>query len=177
MTFEVPAQGRWTVDDMAILPEGFRYELIDGVIDFQDQAPIAQLAGVGVMGALKVDCPGGLRVVPWPPILPKPPTVAVSDADGARLVVDVVQPDWSFIDLHTRIRLFAALGIPRYWVVEPMGWRELVLTVFGSSDDDGYAIESATRDVFTADVPYPVTIDLPAMAASWLAVSGRGRPA
>ncbi|WP_430783938.1 hypothetical protein [Actinoplanes sp. G11-F43] len=171
MTFEVPAQGRWTVDDMAIFPEKFRYELVDGVIDFQDRAPLTWLAGVAVMGALKDGCPPGLRVVPWAPILPAPPTIAVLGGDGAVLVVDVVQADWSFIDLHARTRLFAALRVPQYWAVEPMGWRELVLTVFGGPDDDGYVVESSTRDVFRTDDPYPVTVDLPSMARRWPVVS------
>lgn len=175
MTFEVPAQGHWTVDDMAILPEDFRYELIDGVIEFQDRAPLAWLAGVAVMGALKAGCPAGLRVVPWAPILPAPPTVAVMDAGEAVLAVDVVPPHWSFLDLHTRTRLFAALGVPHYWVVEPMGRREPVLTVFGDPDDDGYIAESSTRDVFTAQIPFPVMIDLPSMATRWPVVSESNR--
>ncbi|SDT77674.1 Uma2 family endonuclease [Actinoplanes derwentensis] len=170
MTFELPAQGRWTVDDMAILPEKFRYALIDGVVDLQDRAPLAGLAGAAVMGALKIDCPPALRVIPRAPLLPAPPTVAVLGAAGPVLVADVVQPQWTFIDLHTRIRLLGALGVPRYWVIEPMGWHELALTVFGTPDEEGYVVESSTRDVFTTEVPYPVTIDLPAMAMRWPAV-------
>ncbi|GAA1631079.1 Uma2 family endonuclease [Actinoplanes couchii] len=170
MTFVLPAQGRWTVDDMAILPAGFRYELTDGTVELRDRAPLASLAGVAVMGALKVDCPPALRVVPRAPLLPAPPTVTVLGEAGPVLVADVAQPEWTFIDLHTRIRLLAALGVPRYWVVEPMGWHELALTVFGTPDEEGYVLEASARGVFTTDVPYPVTLDLPAMATRWPAV-------
>ncbi|HWS35990.1 MAG TPA: hypothetical protein VN408_25035 [Actinoplanes sp.] len=172
MTFTLPAQGRWTAADMAILPADFRYDLTGGTVHLRDRAPLAWLAGLAVMGALKVDCPPALRVVPWAPLLPAAPTVGVLAAAGPVLAVDVVQPTWTFVDLHTRIRLLAGLGVPRYWVVEPLGWRELALTVFGSPGRDGYVLESSARGLFHTRVPYPVTLDLAGMATRWPAVSG-----
>ena len=173
MNFELPAQGHWTVDDLRILPDEFRYELIDGWIDVQDRAPLSALAGLAVMGALKSACPPDLRVFPRRPVAPgsdPAPDVVVLDAAGPLLAVDVVQPDWSFAEMLTRTRVFAESGLPHYWVIESMEWRGLSLTAFVSTDEGGYRVLASTGNVFTTQVPYRVTVDLPAMSTRWPAV-------
>lgn len=174
MTFELPAQGSWTAGDMAVLPEELRYELIDGWVDIQDRAPLSSLAGLAVMGALKAGCPSDLRVVARHQVLPADraaPAVAVLDEAGVLLAVDVVQPGWTFADMLDRSRLLATAGVSHYWVVESIRWRGLVLTALGAAGDGGFRVLSSTGEVFTAQLPYPVAVDLPAMSTGWPAAS------
>jgi len=51
----------------------------------------------------------------------------------------------------------------------------MVLTQFQRGDRDEYVMVTSTDRVFTTEVPYPVTIDLPALTARRKALLERAR--
>ena len=50
-----------------------------------------------------------------------------------------------------------------YWIVDPTFDGGVVLTEFRIGVDGYYEIVASTNRVFTTDVPYPITIDVPAL--------------
>jgi Uma2 family endonuclease len=47
----------------------------------------------------------------------EPPTEVWSEVDGLLLVVEIVSPGSEALDEVTKLREYAAAGIPRYWIV------------------------------------------------------------
>ncbi|MGK5678741.1 Uma2 family endonuclease [Actinoplanes sp. URMC 104] len=170
----------WTVDDLASLPEDLRYELIDGRLILPSPTPIHQLLAVEVMLMLRPRCPAG-----YFPVIdlslevdrrnePRPDVVVVHKAyaartpvpvDGALLVVEVVSPTSHFRDLHAKWTVYASNEVTTYVVVDPTFKGGVVLTEFRLSDNGRYDTVTSTNKVFTTDVPYPITIDVPALTA------------
>ncbi|MBW6437892.1 Uma2 family endonuclease [Actinoplanes hulinensis] len=170
----------WTTDDLASLPEGLRYELIDGRLILPSPTSFHQLLGVELVLMLRPNCP--LGYVPVPDLSldvdrrnePRPDVVVVDDrymlrspvpVDGALLVVEVISPTSHFRDMHAKTEIYAAAGVGSYWVVDPTFDGSVVLTVFRPGDDGKYERVISTTKVFSTDVPYEITIDLPALTA------------
>jgi hypothetical protein len=135
---------------------------------------LSELAGLALMAALKLGCPPGFRVLPRFDLRPDgglpPADMVVVGPDGdddIRLVVDVVRPDWLFADMLARTETYSAIGASTYWVFEPAEWIGAALTVFSAGADGGFEFGMSTRDVFVAEVPYSVTVDLPALSNGW----------
>jgi hypothetical protein len=83
--------------------------------------------------------------------------------EGALLVVEVVSPSSHFRDMQAKVKLFARAGVGSYWVVDPTFEGGVVLTEFRIGDDGHYETVASTNRVFVTDVPYPITIDVPAL--------------
>src|SRR3569833_2157474 len=93
--YTLPLETDWTVDDLTILPDECRYELIDGRLDLRHRDSLGRLGGLALLAELKAACPTGLRVKSRDSSggdLRRPvPDIAVLDADdSALLVVDVM---------------------------------------------------------------------------------------
>ena len=67
--------------------------------------------------------------------------------------------------MNLKYKLFAAAGVRNYWVVDPTFDGGIQLTENRIGDDGAYEQIVSTNKVFTTEVPYPVTIDLPKLTA------------
>ncbi|WP_250001746.1 Uma2 family endonuclease [Actinoplanes sp. M2I2] len=163
------------VDDLSILPDECRYELIEGRLDVWDRAPLTDLAGLALMAALKESAPQGFEVLSRPSLWPEAadmpaPALAVAGPGGdgdVRLVIDVVQPGWLFADLLKRSRACADRDVSAYWVFESAPGVGAALTVFRRAGDGAFVAERSTRGVFAVNDPFPVTVDLPRLSDRW----------
>jgi Uma2 family endonuclease len=168
----------WTVDDLASLPKDLRYELIDGRLILPSPTHFHQEVCAELRSMLRPNCPPGYRPVIDVSLAvdqrnePRPDVVVgrMSDGlhspapiEGALLLVEVVSPTSHFRDMHAKVRTFAAAGVGSYWVVDPTFAGGVVLTEFRLGDNGQYDLVTSTNKVFTTDVPYPVTIDVPAL--------------
>ncbi|WP_030436096.1 Uma2 family endonuclease [Actinoplanes subtropicus] len=175
--YVLPCGGDWTVDDLDVLPFEFRYELIDGWLDLPQRGNLSQLGGAALLGSLKERQPEGYRLVPRMPLwsdeedVPWPDIVVLGPGgDGdVVLVVDVVDPYLLFADMLDRVARLSAMGVPAYWVFEDGSESCLGggLSEFRRAVGSGFETVTRTREVFTTEVPYPVTVDLPAISNWW----------
>ncbi|MDR7273319.1 Uma2 family endonuclease [Catenuloplanes atrovinosus] len=131
---------------------------------------------LAVYEALKRNCPRGLR-----PALdlslrvddrnePRPDVLVANPARGRRtplpiedavVVAEVVSPTSTIRDQRDKVELYARAGVKAYWLIDPYHDR-LVLTEW-TLVGDAYQITAKTDGVFTTEVPWPVTLDLPAL--------------
>ncbi|GIF18575.1 Uma2 family endonuclease [Actinoplanes tereljensis] len=168
----------WTVDDLASLPKDLRYELIDGRLILPSPTMFHQDVCVQLSNMLSLNCPPGHRAVIDVSLAidrrnePRPDVVVRRMArglrspvpiEGALLVVEVVSPTSQARDARAKAKVYAAAGVPSYWVVDPTAGGDVLLTEFRIGDDGRYERVTSTSKVFTTDVPYPVTVDLPAL--------------
>ncbi|WP_026421966.1 Uma2 family endonuclease [Actinokineospora inagensis] len=79
-------------------------------------------------------------------------------ASEVPLVIEIISPRSKRIDRVVKYELYADAGIPHYWIVDlndPASLLPMHLT-----DRFGYQRDDEVTDVFTANLPFPVTIDL-----------------
>jgi Uma2 family endonuclease len=136
-----PKQGSWTDEDYAALPEdGTRYEVIDGILyrmpgpSVPHQTVLSwlihylivhvQLPGLGRVFAAPLD-------VLLPRARPAQPDVIVvlnhkldliserGIEDPPDLVVEIASPGTRTHDRNRKLAVYAAAGIPEYWLAEP----------------------------------------------------------
>jgi Uma2 family endonuclease len=169
----------WTVDDLASLPQDLRYELIDGRLLLPSPTGFHQILGVEIVLALRPGCPSGYTPVPDMSLSidqrnePRPDVVVIPEdallqspvpIDNALLAVEIVSPTSRARDMRAKVKAYAAAGVTSYWVLDPGAVGGIVLTEFRRPGKAGaYDVVTSTSKVFTTDVPYPVTIDLPAL--------------
>jgi Uma2 family endonuclease len=180
----------WTVNDLASLPKDLLYELIDGRLILPSPAGVHQIIGIDVVLALRAGCPPGYAPVTDLSLKidnrnePRPDVVVISldhigrspaPVEGAILAVEIVSPDSHFRDMYAKAKLYAAAGVVNYWVIDPLFKDGIVLSQFRPGPGGDYEMIGSTRDVFTTDVPFPVTIDLPAFTARRHAMLGHTR--
>jgi hypothetical protein len=67
--------------------------------------------------------------------------------------------------MNAKVEIYAAAGVNSYWVVDPTVDGDMVMTVFERNQAGQYERVAGTSKVFSTDVPYPITIDLPALTA------------
>ena len=186
---DLPDRQDWTVDDLASLPKDLRYELVDGRLILPSPTALHQDLGVRVLLALEANCPPGLMPVVDLSLRvnrrnePRPDVVVVRPdhidrsplpVEDVVLAVEVISPDSIFRDMYAKAKVYAAAGVQRYWVVDPLH-DAITLTEFVPGADGGYEIAGHTDGVFTTEDPYPVTIDLPALTARRKAMLARTR--
>lgn len=138
-----PPQGEWTYEDYARLtdPDGFRYEVIDGVL-FMTPAPntgherVVMTIGARLVAALEDTGLG--RVFASPDIdagssTLRPDAVVVLEANRGiiaerrivgppDLVVEIASPSTSAYDrdpVEGKRGAYARMGVPEYWLVDP----------------------------------------------------------
>lgn len=166
----------WTVDDLASLPKDLRYELIDGRLILPSPTFLHQDICFELVAMLRPNCPPGYRAVIDVSLEvdgrnePRPDVVVARQSVGLRspapiqaalLVAEVISPTSHFRDMDAKKKLFAAARVGSYWVIDPTYDKGVVLTEFRLGDDGHYETVTNTDKVFTTDVPYPATIDLP----------------
>lgn len=138
-----PRQGQWTYEEYARLPEaeGFRYEIIDGVL-YMAPAPntgherIVMTIGARLVAALEDTGLG--RVFASPdvavgPVTLRPDAVVVLSANSAvitparivgppDLVVEIASPSTAAYDrdpVEGKRGAYARMSVPEYWIVDP----------------------------------------------------------
>jgi Uma2 family endonuclease len=182
----LPDVNGYTTADLHALPDdGRRWELIDGslivspsaTIDhntiarwivqiLEDAAPSDDLV-VGTDQSATIDDHNEPR-----------PDVIVAPAEflrqspfpmaGAQLVVEVVSPTSVLRDTETKRALYAAAGVPAYWIVVPDAHEpttSLAELVLDAADGRYRFVTHYTTEAFQTRVPWPVRIDLPALTA------------
>ena len=185
----LPDKQEWTVDDLASLPGDLRYELVDGRLILPSPTAIHQDIALEVLLALRAQCPPGLLVVydlslevgsrnePRPDVVvirPDHADVTPLPVQDAVLAVEVVST-WSLIrDMYAKATVYAGAGVGSYWVIQPTA-DATVLTEFRPGDNGAYDIFRSTDKIFTTDLPYPVTIDLPGLTARRKAILEQSR--
>ncbi len=182
----LPDRDEWTVDDLAQLPPDLRYELINGrLIILSSPTLVHQEICIETCLALRQNCPRGFH-----PSLdlslqvdrrnePRPDVLVVDPArgwrsplpiDDALVVVEVVSPSSTTRDQRDKVKLCARAGVQAYWVIRRERDR-LILTERRLSGDV-YRITAETDGVFVTDVPWKVTLDLPALMDRCIELSG-----
>jgi Uma2 family endonuclease len=181
-----PGPRGFTVADLHQLPEeGPRYELIDGSIIVSPSATASHNVIARWIAAILEDAnPTDQHFVstdqstkidnrnePRPDIVVAPAEHLERTPfpiEGTLLVAEVVAPTSVLHDTETKRGLYARARVPAYWIVVPdtdkaaIALAELVL------DGSGYRfVTHYTTGVFTTDRPWPVAIDLPALAQRW----------
>jgi Uma2 family endonuclease len=174
----------WHASDLDGLPEGPRYEVIDGILIVSPRpSPLHQMACGEIWKALRQTAPDGLltvggvevrltadgRTAVQPDVMVAPRSARRFEPpyvyrEEARHVVEVVSPASRRIDRFLKAVAYADAGIPSYWVVD-LGddGHEPSLTEYQLAGDT-YALVSRATGTFSTDVPWPVTIDLAALA-------------
>ncbi|GAA2623163.1 Uma2 family endonuclease [Paractinoplanes durhamensis] len=168
----------WTVDDLASLPKDLRYELIDGRLVLPSPPGIHQILGVELVLALRPGCPPGYAPVPDMSLSVdrrselRPDVVVIPERDltkspvpikSALLAIEIVSPTSHARDMKAKVETYAAAGVKSYWVLNPGDADGVVLTEFRPGEGGAYDVVATASKLFATDVPYPVTIDLPAL--------------
>jgi Uma2 family endonuclease len=130
-----PQAEPWTLDDLDRLPDGPRYEILDGsLIVSPPPTPRHQLAVLRLAMLLEMAAPEDLQVVADSGVDIAPsyfqPDVAVAHVDAVHaggkafrtaevvLAVEVVSPTSTSRDRLVKPAKYAANGIPHFWRVE-----------------------------------------------------------
>ena len=141
VTYRWPAQGEWTYDDYARLPDnGWRYEVIRGELHM---SPAPNVAHQDIIVSLIYILQGFVRsrklgrvlVAPVGVILPdiaspvQPDVLVVLTPNlgiiGERvegvpdLVIEVLSPGTARHDRQVKYRLYAEAGVTEYWIIDP----------------------------------------------------------
>jgi Uma2 family endonuclease len=136
-----PAQGDWTYDDYAALPDdGQRYEIVNGVL-LMAPAPTPRhqsitleiaaylrtyikLAGLGRVFPSPIDIESGRKNVFQPDVV----VVLNEHLDRVKekriigapdLVVEIASRSTALLDRLTKYEAYARAGIAEYWIVKP----------------------------------------------------------
>ena len=137
---DLPPGDGWTTDDLDNLPDdGVRRELLDGALLVSPSpTDIHQIIAARLMVALEASCPEQFQVTQSVEVRINHrrsfiPDVLVATAEAARrrgrnyapnevvLAVEIVSPTSQSMDRITKPALYAAAGIPHYWLIETDG--------------------------------------------------------
>jgi Uma2 family endonuclease len=166
-----------TVDDIADLPEDLRYELIDGRLVLSPLAlPIHQHIALETCFALRERCPDDILINPEQAVLLdrrnelRPDVVLIHEEGAGRspvrpgdvpLVVEIVSESSKRFDRTEKLKKYAYVAIPNYWIVDPLA-DQVTLTQLWLEADGGYRQVLQTGEKVTVDLPWRTTLDLPA---------------
>lgn len=172
----LPDRQDLTVDDLADLPKDLRYELVNGRLIVPSPLPFHQSLGNRVNNALEVYCPEDIFISTDQSVAvddrnePRPDVVALR-IEGAShtpvlvrdviLVVEVISPDSTIRDRFEKAKLYAAAGVPAYWIIDPLRER-VTFTEFLLGEDGDYHPSVETDGLVTIDRPWETTLHLPA---------------
>jgi Uma2 family endonuclease len=172
----VPSGRRWTVGELSTLSDDLRYELIDGEVVLLAPLPVQSELVISVTNALESECPDEYLAVHYLPLAVdqhsqlRPDAVVIRlnyvnespvPVRDAVLVADVMSPAGHFRHSYAKATIYAAAGIPEYWIIDPWHDQRMVLTRLMLGPGGSYEIAESTDAVFHTDSPFPVTIDLP----------------
>lgn len=165
-----------TVDDLADLPEDLRYELIDGRLVLAPHANLThQLISKNIGFAIDQRCPEEfvvnieqalflephVELRPDVVILPEAAPETFIPADAALLVVEVISKSSRNTDRKDKLAHYAGAGIPFYWIIDPLAER-VTFTQFSLHSNGRYVEMKQTDECVTVNVPWEITLDLPA---------------
>lgn len=172
----------WRVEDLANLPPEApeRLELIDGGLAVTSPQKIWHSQVVdALVETLRGNVPRDLKVgreltvVCGPRQGPEPDVCVVrraallDDLDATmlnavdvRLVVEVVSPDSEIRDKERKPQIYAAAGIPHYWIVDREGRTTVVYVYDLDPVHRVYGPATVHSDRVEAVLPFPVTVDL-----------------
>ncbi|GAA4921285.1 putative restriction endonuclease [Actinomycetospora succinea] len=170
--------GPWTEADVLALPVDRHVELLDGsLLVSPTSSNRHQWLSSRLWVALNEAAPPDMRaleavnirvgtdrlLIPDLAVIRQPDMSAlVTDALAVRLVLEIVSPSNAFMDRAVKPQLYAQAGIPVHVRVE-LGTDEPVGHVL-ALDETGAYRETTSGTTITLDRPYPVTIDLAALA-------------
>ena len=174
-SFSLPQGRPFTVHDLEAAPDdGNRYELIDGSL-LVSPAPSYRHQKVAFQLGKRLDdaCPEGLEVLLAPfAVRPnestelQPDVVVFREEDVTErglpvapvLAVEVLSPSTKAIDLTIKKAAYERMGVPSYWVLDPL---EHILTVF-ELDGTGFHYQKVAEvsgdKAYEATQPFPVRI-------------------
>jgi len=166
-----------TVDDIVNLPEDLHYELIDGRLVLTPLAlPTHQLIGIQTAIAIGEHCPDEFIINVEQAILidrrnELRPEVVLIHEEGAGcspvlprdvpLVVEIISKSSQRNDRDLKLKKYANVGIPSYWIIDPLAER-VTFTQFCLGPDGVYQALLQTDEIITVDRPWEITLDLPA---------------
>lgn len=180
--------------ELRLLPtDGPRYELIEGcvVVSTQPAAAEAELwrwlantLEVSNRGSpVVVDRGQPVRIGDHDEVRPDVVVADVSMAEttpipvGAlALAVEVVSPGSVLRDTVTKRALYARAAVPAYWIVVVRGsppWIEVTELRLDPATGAYTERTPPTSAPFSTDHPWPLAIDVPALAARWSALVSR----
>jgi Uma2 family endonuclease len=182
-TMALEASSPFTVYDLERIPDdGRRYELIDGTLLVSPTPGLAHQRAVGRLTRILDDaCPDELEVVLGPfAVQPDDSNELQPDVLVARrsdltdknlpkapvLVVEVFSPNSRLVDANLKRAAYARLGVPWYWLVDPV---KVSVTVLELGDDGDYrqVANVGGDEVLTADAPFPVRFSPAELVSEW----------
>ena len=154
VTYQWPAQGAWTYDDYARLPDdGWRYEVIGGELHMspapnaEHQSIVAALVHLLREFVRQHDL-GRVLVAPIDVMLPdlaspvQPNVLLILKAnlgiirqrvEGVPdLIIEVLSPGTARHDRYTKYHLYAEAGVREYWIIDPQAGAADIYTRRGS---------------------------------------------
>ena len=137
-----PEQGAWTYVDWLKLPDdGYRYEVIDGVLYMSPPPLIRHQRGLIrfvdlFLAFLKLHPVGEVLIAPVGVRFPNQPVPLQPDIVFVRserlhiiqehyiegtpdLVVEILSPSNWLYDRREKLRVYQEAGVPEYWIVDP----------------------------------------------------------
>jgi putative restriction endonuclease len=82
------------------------------------------------------------------------------DASDVRLGIEVVSPDSEIRDKERKPQIYAAAGIPHYWIVDREGHTSVVYAYDLDPVHRVFGPATISRDRVDAILPFPVSVDL-----------------
>lgn len=174
-SYNLPHGHPFTVHDLEELPEdGNRYELIDGMLlvspapGTNHQTVVFELAV-----RLRERCPAGMRTFVAPfavrtseSVELQPDVLVTRDADltpknlpvAPLLAVEVLSPSSVITDLNNKKAVYERMGVPSYWVVDPVDPTLTVFELDRSTMRYELVAEVAGDKAFEATQPFAVRI-------------------
>jgi hypothetical protein len=168
----------YTVDDVALLPEDFRYELIDGELAFPRGVVVEEQIRAELAMMLERQSPADLTAryrisyrTYWSDRGVKPlPDVTVTRRDHAEpdfralervlLGIDVLEASHGFVEMLNKVEWYAAAGVAHLWIVEPTPRGEVGLTRYRLGAGGRYEELGHTTAVVDVEEPFPMFFDL-----------------
>lgn len=171
----------WTVEDLLDLPEGNKYEILDGCLHVSPMADqehhwIADELRVALRAAcppgwraireIGVSAPGGYFAPDVTVLTPDAPRGGLAiDPAYVALVVEVESRNSRRADRFIKPALYAEAGIEAYWRIERTD-QGPVAHLYRRSGSTGYVLEHSVTsgERYTATGPFPVELD----PAAWV---------
>jgi Uma2 family endonuclease len=166
-----------TIDDLTDLPDNLHYELIEGRLILTPHAKsIHNVIGRRAAEAIEEFAPRGftadqeqcIRRNRRNELQPDVMALRISGADRSPvlpesvvLVVEVISPSSKIRDRQEKLALYAELGIPHYWIIDPLADR-VTLAEF-RLEPSGYRRLLETDQEVTLEEPWKIRLDLPAL--------------
>lgn len=174
-----PVREDWTAEDLLREPVEYWHEIVDGVLHVSPSPkPGHQWLSAALLIALRPFVPDGWFVTSALDIVLTPdgrnvriPDIVVGQrgdpdelvhADRVALAVEIVSPSSKTNDRVTKPVVYAKAGIPCYWRVERDP--ELSVVEYRLTELGKYYEHSPRAGVFKVDKPWPIEIDLDAVA-------------